>query len=422
MNVAAELFPVLDTPIETADVLIVGGGPAGLAAAARLAEIGVGRVILLERQTETGGVPRHCGHSPFGMREFGRVMGGRAYVRRLTEKAIAAGAEIRLRHSVLAIEEGPSLVVAAPAGMYRCTARAVLIATGARETTRATQLISGSRPNGIMNTAPLQDMVYLRGRRPFKRPVIVGTELVAMSAILTMHSAGGRVAALIESGPRPIARWPFRWLPKLLRIPVLVQAEIVDIIGTTQVQGVKIRNAADGMIQEVACDGVLFSGRFIPESTLLRLSRCQIGQGTCGPEIDDGARTSLPRVYAAGNVIRGVETAGWCWTEGRRAADVIGADLGIPAAKTDTIAVQAGDGIKYVYPQKLTAGGQKAFAGINLRLSDWASGELSVMQDGILLYRTCISSGPERRVRIPCAKLPIAGTAPLVVSVSKGNR
>ncbi len=78
MNAPAAFLPVVETPAETADVLIVGGGSAGLAAAARLAALGVGRVVLLERQTETGGVPRHCGHSPFGMREFSRIMGGRA--------------------------------------------------------------------------------------------------------------------------------------------------------------------------------------------------------------------------------------------------------------------------------------------------------------------------------------------------------
>lgn len=422
MTAPAAFLPEVDMSAETADIVIVGGGPAGLAAAARLAELGIGRVLLLERQTETGGVPRHCGHSPFGMREFGRILGGRAYGRRLTERAIAAGAEIRLCHSVLAIEAGPSLVVASPEGAYRCKARAVLLATGARETTRAGLLASGSRPSGIVNTAPLQDMVYLRGRRPFKNPVIVGTELVAMSAILTMRAAGGTVAALIESGPRPIARRPFQWLPKLLRIPVHLGVEIVDIIGTSQVAGVKIRDLADGSIREIACDGVLFSGRFTPESALLRLSGGRIAPGTGGPEIDDGARTSLSGVYAAGNVLRGVETAGWCWAEGRRVAAVIAADLGHETAETEAIAVQAGEGVKYVYPQRLTLRGQKAFSHIDLRLSDWISGELSVMQSGVSLYSSRISSGPERRLRIPCAQLPVSGNAPLIVSVRKGKK
>ncbi|MDG3579702.1 FAD-dependent oxidoreductase [Rhizobium sp. YJ-22] len=421
MNAPAAFLPVVETPAETADVLIVGGGPTGLAAAARLAALGVGRVVLLERQTESGGVPRHCGHSPFGMREFSRIMGGRAYGRRLTETALAAGAQIRLRHSVLAVEAGPSLLIASPEGVYRCRARAVLLATGARETTRAGLLASGSRPSGIINTAALQDMVYLRHRRPFRNPVVVGTELVAMSAILTMRGVGGTVAALIESGPKPIARWPFRWLPPLLGIPVHCGAEIADIIGASQVEGVKIRNFTDGSVREIACDGVLFSGRFTPEAALLRLSGGRIAAGTGGPEIDDHARTSLPGVYAAGNALRGVETAGWCWAEGRRVAEVIAADLAGAAAQTASLAVHAGEGIGYVYPQKLTGSGPKAFSHLDLRLSDWVSGELSVTQSGVCLYNTRISSGPERRVRIPRAQLPISGDAPLVVSVRKGK-
>lgn len=421
MTAPAAFLPAAEIPVEAADVVIVGGGPAGLAAAARLAELGAGRVLLLERQTETGGVPRHCGHSPFGMREFSRVMGGRTYGRRLTERAIASGAEIRVCHSVVAIEAGPSLVVASPAGAYRCKARAILLATGARETTRAGLLASGSRPSGIINTAPLQDMVYLRGRRPFKNPVIVGTELVAMSAILTMRSAGGRVAAMIESGLKPIARAPFRWLPGLLRIPVHLGVEIADIVGASGVEAVKIRNLADGSMREIACDGVLFSGRFTPEAALLRLSGGQISPETGGPAIDDGARTSLAGVYAAGNALRGVETAGWCWSEGRRVAEVIAADLNTNASQGETIAVVAGEGIKYVYPQRLMTHGAKAFSHLDLRLSDWLSGELTVMQSGVCLYSASLSSGPERRVRIARAQLALTGDAPLVVSVRRGK-
>src|SRR5689334_8031344 len=141
---------------ETAiDVAIVGAGPAGLGAALALKRHGVRRVVVVEREAEAGGVPRHCAHSPFGLREFGRVLLGPAYARRLAAEAEAAGVEIRLRTSVVAVEPGCRLQLTTPEGLNALTARRILLATGARETPRSARLVGGDRPVGVVTTGAL---------------------------------------------------------------------------------------------------------------------------------------------------------------------------------------------------------------------------------------------------------------------------
>lgn len=308
------------------DVLVIGGGPAGLAAATRLRRLGVGSVLLIEREGEVGGIPRHCAHSPFGMREFGRVLSGGIYAASLRRRAEEAGVDIRLRHSAVHIAPGPVVTVAGPDGTITVSPRAVLNATGIRETPRSAQLVPGTRPLGILTTGALQDMVHLKGLVPFRRPVIVGSELVTMSAFLTCRDAGIRPVAMLESEDRPRVGYPAALFPHLLLVPVHYGARIEDIVGNTRVEAVTYRDR-HSRLHTVECDGVLFTGRFVPEVSLLRLSGAGIEGAAGGPSVDAGFRTTLPSVYAAGNVLLAVRTAGHCWSEGRAVARVIAADL-----------------------------------------------------------------------------------------------
>src|SRR6218665_1222585 len=164
---------------EPIDAVVVGSGPAGIAAAVALRRQELRRVLLLEREDSAGGAPRHCRHPPFGMREFGRVCTGPAYPRRLLDLARQAGVDLHLRPTVLALLPDAVLDIVSPAGRDRLQARRVILATGVRETPRSARLVSGDRPLGVINTGALQAFVYLQGLVPFRRPVIVGTELVA---------------------------------------------------------------------------------------------------------------------------------------------------------------------------------------------------------------------------------------------------
>ncbi|WP_134568983.1 NAD(P)/FAD-dependent oxidoreductase, partial [Pseudomonas aeruginosa] len=154
---------------EQVDVAIVGSGPAGLAAAIELRRQGVARVCVLERDGEAGGIPRHCAHPPFGLREHGRLLTGPAYALRNVEQAERAGVDIRLRHSVVALAAAGLLQLATPEGPRSLRATRVLLATGARETPRSARLLGGDRPLGVINTGALQAYLYLQGLKPFER-------------------------------------------------------------------------------------------------------------------------------------------------------------------------------------------------------------------------------------------------------------
>ena len=191
-----------------ADVVVVGAGPAGLSAAVRLRERGVERVVVLDREPQAGGIPRHCGHYPYGVREFGRLMKGPAYARRNVADARAAGVDIVTGATVTALGEGPVLHVSTADGVHAIEASRVLLCTGVRETSRAQRMIGGTKPAGVVSTGALQGMVYLQSMRPFRRPVVLGTELVSFSALMTCRHMGIRPAAMIEPNGMTTARAP----------------------------------------------------------------------------------------------------------------------------------------------------------------------------------------------------------------------
>ena len=405
---------------EAVDIAIVGAGPAGLAAACAALRAGAKTVIVLDREAEAGGIPRSCAHSPFGMREFHRVLGGRAYAKRLVEQARREGADIRTGVHVVRLDPGGAMAVSTSEGMSVISARRVILATGARETPRPARLIPGERPFGVMTTGALQNFVHIEKRKPFEQPAIVGTELVGFSAILTALLAGMRPAAMIERADAPVARWPSALLPKALHIPLILGAEIADIVGREQVEAIVVKTAQGA--RRVDCDGVVFTGRFTPAAELVRQSHLAFDPATGGPIIDQFGRCSDSAYFAAGNLLRPIETAGWSWAEGSRVGEAAMRDLmgRLPPAPR-RVTVSFGRALSYVVPQLLTPLESSAGLGaLQMRASRAGVGHLTLSADGLVLARRRVSARLERRILLPLAGLRIPSDASrLLVSLEE---
>jgi thioredoxin reductase len=379
------------------DVIILGAGPAGLSAAAELARLTVGKVAVLDRETVAGGIPRHCGHLGFGWNEYRKVMNGPAYARHLAQ---AAG-ELKLGVTALRLEPGGVVQTTSAEGPETYRGRAVLLAMGARETPRSARLISGARPWGVMNTGALQQFVYLHGQRPFERPVIIGSELVAFSTLMTLRHVKVRPIAMIEAGERITARRPGDWIARFgFGVPVLLNTRLLRILGHDKVEAIEI-DRGNGP-ERLDCDGVVFTGKFRPENALLAGSHLTVDPGSHGPAIDQFWRSSDPAFFAAGNLLRGIETAGQCWREGRAAARAIAAALQGRLATPESIPVHTAGALSYVYPQRLVAedpiDAELMFFG---RAQTATKGAIVLHGDETVIWSRKINALPERRIPWP---------------------
>jgi thioredoxin reductase len=379
------------------EVLILGGGPAGLSCAHALRNLGVHNALLLEREGELGGIPRHCGHLGFGLREFGKIYSGPDYAKRLADGA--TGADLRVNMTALKIEPGGLVRATGPNGIEDFQAKAVVLALGARETPRSARLISGMRPFGVMNTGALQQFVYLHGACPFERPVVVGSELVAFSTLLTLRHAGIKPLAIVEENDRITARKPGDWLARLgFGVPVLTHARLVRIVGRDRVTGVEIDRGFGPELLE--CDGVILTGRFRPETGLIAPSHVEIDAGTHGPSIDAYFRCSDHHYFATGNVLRGIETAARCWREGKAVAEMVIAKLEnrLPLRPPDARVTLQGP-LAYVYPQRIYRDAPTTHPLLfKARVARAVRGRLSVVVDGSIVWSRRIDALPERRI------------------------
>ena len=400
------------------DVAIVGAGPSGLATATRLARAGYD-VIVLEREAQAGGIPRHCGHKAFGMREYHAFLSGPQYAARLVDEAENAGVNIKRRCSVRALKPHGLLETVDENGPGTLQARFVVLATGVRETSRAQRLMGGQKPGGIMSTSALQQLIYLQGEKPFSRPIIVGSELVAFSAILTCRHVGIKPVAMIEENSRPTAFSVARGLPFMLGIPFLTRSHIQDIRGRDQVESVVISGPKGS--REIAADGVIVTGKFQPDIALLRQSHLQIDDRSGGPIMDEFGRLSDACYFAVGNLRRPVETAGWCWQEGVELAQVLERALegSLPAPEKTAHRIEiASDTIKLAVPQIWYADEAHGAKALQIRLKRKASGKLCLWQQDKLIASRKINSLPERRILLPIQQA-IRGQGPLILRLEE---
>jgi thioredoxin reductase len=307
-------------------VVIVGGGPSGLAAAIELCRLGIPATVI-EREAEAGGIPRHSSHTGFGIRDLRRVLTGPGYARRYRDLAEAAGVEV-LAETMVTGWEGGTLSLTGPGGRRAIGPRSVILATGCRERPRAARLVPGSRPAGVMTTSTLQQLVHLRGRRPGRRAVVVGAEHVSFSAVATLAHGGVSVAGLVTELPRHQSLATFRVGAAIrYRAPVWPRTALSAIRGAKRVEEVDLTDLDSGQTRTVPCDLVVFTGGWIPDHELAVMAGCELDPATLGPRVDQLLRTSVPGVFAVGNVVHPAETADICALDGRHVARGVVAHL-----------------------------------------------------------------------------------------------
>ncbi|MFO1435013.1 MAG: FAD-dependent oxidoreductase [Gammaproteobacteria bacterium] len=400
------------------DVIIIGAGPAGLAAACELRARGVHDILVVERESVAGGVPRHCGHRSFGWLEFYRWLRGPDYAQRLRQSAhnvpILCGA------TATALHRGGEIDVSTVDGVQRVTGRHVLLAMGIRETPRSARLISGSRPWGVMTTGALQQFVYLSQRSPCKRAVVVGSELVAYSALLTLKRAGAKVVAMIEDQNCSSALRFFQsFLPQLMGTRLITNATVAMIHGRERVSAVDVHTA--GGTERIDCDAVIFSGDFVPESALLRASHIAIDPGTEGPIIDQYGRCTDPAYFAAGNLLRAVEPSWNAWREGRAVAGSIIASLrGELAESSSYIVVNTTSPLQYVCPQRLAVGSTIAAAiPLHVRAKRRWRGRLQVVSGGREVWSRKVTFAAFQSLKLPAALTSLRSPQLLTIVASE---
>jgi thioredoxin reductase len=383
---------LLQSDMTKTDVLIIGAGPAGLAAALELKKLGVNNVLIVERESEAGGIPRMCGHTGFGLGDLHRVLTGPSYARKYRELAEKAGIKIHTSTTITGWEDKHQVSFTSPDGPGNIAAKSILLATGVRERPRTARLIPGTRPQGVFTTGSLQRFVYEHHLPVGKRAVIVGAEIVSLSAVLTLIHAGVRVLNMITELPHHQLYLPVFLPAKILyadilaRAPILTNKRVTNILGRQRVEGIEITDLHSGKTEIIECDTVVFTGDWIPENELARSGDVETGNPSLAPQVDHWFRTSQYGIFAAGNLLRGVETADWAALEGRRAARSIARFLEKAEWPVNRIEVRVEAPLAWICPNVFTSDlGVERFRYRSNEFRERA--HLQVKQGGHVLYQ-----------------------------------
>jgi thioredoxin reductase len=302
---------------ESVDVMVIGGGPSGLAAAVEARSRSLGRVLVIEREADAGGIPRHSNHIGYGVRDLHRLLTGPRYAREWVARAEAAGVEVWTSASATSWTGERSVMVTREHGVVEVDARTVILATGCRERPRSARAIAGDRAVGVMTTGALQQRVHLHHRHVGKRAVVVGTEHVSASAVQTLRDAGCHVVAMVTDQPR-LQTSRVLMAAMARGVDVRYGVSVRQIHGASRVESVEL---SDG--STLACDTVILTGDWVADSELAQRGDIGIESSAKSVMVDEHGRTEREGVFAVGNVTHPAETADACVRDGQRVIDSV---------------------------------------------------------------------------------------------------
>lgn len=344
------------------DVVVIGSGPGGLAAAIQAKKSGAEDVLIIERDVELGGILLQCIHNGFGVEIFKQDLPGPGYAQRFINEARSIGIETLLDTMVLDISPTRRIFATSKhAGVIDIQARAIVLAMGCRERTRAQVRLPGTRPAGVYTAGTAQRWVNVEGYMPGKNFVILGSGDIGMIMARRLTFEGARVERVLEVMP---------YLTGLMRnyvqclldndIALQLQHTVNRIIGNERIEAVESVqvdekwNPIKGTEEIIPCDTLLLSVGLIPENELSKLAGVRIDPLTAGPFVDDHFETNVPGIFAAGNVVHVYDLVDWV-TEAGFSAGKSAAEFALreKAKEIRHIPLIAGDNVRYVVPHRL---------------------------------------------------------------------
>lgn len=345
----------------TFDLVVIGAGPAGLASAIKAKESGIEKVIIIERGEYLGGLLDQCIHTGFGLRYFKEDLTGPEYAKRFIEKMYDLKINALLESMVLRIDSDRTVTFSNKKGVQSVNAKGIILAMGCRERPRESLRIPGPRPSGILTAGTAQRYVNVDGYIPGREVVILGSGDVGMIMARRLTLEGVEVKAVVEILP---------WIGGLIRnevqclkdfhIPLYLSHTVSQIYGKNRVSGVTIAkvdrnwNPIAGTEKTIDCDTLLISAGLIPENELSRSAGIKIDPVTKGPIVNEMLETSIPGIFACGNVLHVHDLVDNVTVEAEKAGVNAAAYVMKGITPPKQISLKAGENIRYIVPQSIS--------------------------------------------------------------------
>lgn len=399
--------------MRTYDVAIIGGGPAGLAAAVQLKKQGIEDILVIEREKQLGGILRQCIHDGFGLTRFGETLSGPEYSQRFIDMADSLGIQAVTDATVIDLTGDRILTAATRSGLMQLKARAVILAMGCRERTRGALAIPGSRPSGIYNAGVAQSYINLYNTMVGREVVIMGSGDIGMIMARRLTLEGAKVKAVFEV--LPYASGLPRNIEQCLNdydIPLYLSHSVVKIKGQKRVEGVTVVQVDEAMRpipgteKEFSCDTLILSVGLIPENELSLAAGVLLDNRTKGAFVDENYQTSVPGIFAAGNVLHVHDLVDFVSQEAEALADGVREYLEQGALPPCSLEVAACPDIGHVIPQKVS--GRRDFT-LSMRVRrPMKKCRVEVRQgERVLLSTTLPKAIPAEmlQMRVPCREI-----------------
>ncbi len=346
-------------------VVVVGAGPAGMAAAISAKKNGAEKVIVIERENRMGGILKQCIHAGFGLQYFGEELTGPEYAEKFAVIAKETGIEFMLNTTAIEIQD-KTLVCVNTEGVIKIHFGALVLAMGCRERTRANLMIPGSRPAGIFTAGTAQKLINVFGNKVGKEVVILGSGDIGMIMARRLTLGGAKVKAVVEIMPylAGLTRNKVQCLDDF-NIPLMLSHTLVDITGVDRVESVTIapvdekRQPIMEEAQTIPCDTLLLSVGLIPENELTRSAGVELSAITKGAVVNQYKQTDKPYIFACGNVLHVNDLVDHVSHESEEAGKFAALYAVGKLELAEEVEAVPGDGVRYVCPQKMVRAEEK---------------------------------------------------------------